>query len=616
MRTSIAIAVAAIVGIVASDAAGLVDDLQTSQTQPAAALVGPFDVTEEHASFIEVSNIAADEVVTHWVFWSDSCEHLVDVWICLTPRDTVVVDPRAISSIDERNDRVGPGVDLSGQRGSVIVTAYAPGASCRAPADEVIVDDSIVGAFTIADTNTAAAFGGDMVGFGLDEVDDYVDLPDMELQRLDVQTFNPTTLGDTTIALLALAESSGELQPLVGVRSQTIFFDTLEVPTSLPDVEVSCSLIGSIFETLLPPTITPNSSGFVRLLHPRTNDGPIGHDTWLVGLYGQSVGNYGSGLRMKYPVLSPTPIPTGSPIVPPTPTPQPSLVPPPTFVPPPSPTPIPTGSPIVPPTPTPPGTPTPVPTNTPNTTPTPDASPTPVPTGSPIVPPTPTAAPTNTPAPTPTPAATNTPAPTPTPDPTNTPASTPTPAPTNTSVPTPTPVPTASPPPTPTAAPICGYSQGGWGTTCNGNNPGCLRDQEFPSAFPAGLSIGGLTASALWTTSSAIGAYLPAGGTSGALSGHLTDPTSTASGVLGGQLVAALLNTNIGTVPLGYTLSAACVPASVAGWTVGSLIATSQTAVDSGTLPAGVSFSDLNEGLTAVNEGFDECVDDGCVVAP
>lgn len=334
MRTFISMALCAVIGFSASDAAGLIDDLQTSQTQPAAALVAPFDVSQGHASFLEVSNLAGDAIVSHWVFWSDGCHHLVDVWICLTPNDTVVVDPRAISSIDEGNRRVGPGIDLSGERGSVIVTAYAPGESCRAPAGQVIVDDSIVGAFTIADTNTAAAFGGDMAGFGLDEVDDYVDLPDRELERLDVQTFNPTTLGDTTIALLALAESAGELRPLIGVTSQTIFFDTLEVPTSLPDVEVSCSLMGSIFETLLPSTVTPNSAGFVRLQHPRTDQGPVGHDTWLVGIYGQSVGNYGSGLRMKYPVRAPTPVPTGSPIVPPTPTPQPSLVPPPSFVPP------------------------------------------------------------------------------------------------------------------------------------------------------------------------------------------------------------------------------------------------------------------------------------------
>ena len=28
------------------------------------------------------------------------------------------------------------------------------------------------------------------------------------------------------------------------------------------------------------------------------------------------------------------------------------------------------------------------------------------------------------------------------------------------------------------------FSQGGYGTNCNGNNPGCYRDAHFDAAFP------------------------------------------------------------------------------------------------------------------------------------
>src|SRR5512147_2839164 len=66
--------------------------------EPAVALVMPFDVTDGRASFELVSRIGGesqDPLATHWSFWSESCDHLADVFICLTPRDTVVVDPTA-----------------------------------------------------------------------------------------------------------------------------------------------------------------------------------------------------------------------------------------------------------------------------------------------------------------------------------------------------------------------------------------------------------------------------------------------------------------------------------------------------------------------------------------
>lgn len=324
MRTLVSLLFFASLAVSAAPAFGLVDDLGSSQTQPAASLVGPFDVTDGHASFLQVSNLAGEDVATHWVFWSDTCDHLVNVWICLTPADTVVVDPRDLSGLDGDNERVGPQVDLSGARGSAIVTAYEAGENCRPSSSAALRDDAIVGSFTVADTSTDAAFGGNLVGFGLDSTETFVDLPDTELEHLDVQTFDPSGLADTTVVLVALRESSAEPVPLRGVSSQTLFIDSNEIPTSLPDVAVSCSTLGPIFETLLPTSITPNSSGIVRLLHPQTSLGPIGYETWLLGFYGQAVGDYGSGSRMKYPVRTPTPAPTGTPIV----------LPPPTFVPP------------------------------------------------------------------------------------------------------------------------------------------------------------------------------------------------------------------------------------------------------------------------------------------
>jgi hypothetical protein len=52
--------------------------------------------------------------------------------------------------------------------------------------------------------------------------------------------------------------------------------------------------------------------------------------------------------------------------------------------------------------------------------------------------------------------------------------------------------------------------------------------------------------------------YLPAGGTNGALTTSLIDPTSTSAGHLGGEILASQLNTDLGTSGLqvnGNTVS-------------------------------------------------------------
>jgi hypothetical protein len=109
------------------------------------------------------------------------------------------------------------------------------------------------------------------------------------------------------------------------------------------------------------------------------------------------------------------------------------------------------------------------------------------------------------------------------------------------------------------AGDFCTFTQGGWGANCNGQNPGCFRDAYFSAVFPYGVGIGQGVActtgscgqnplldgaplyAALWKTSASIEAYLPAGSTPGKLTADLTNPASTSSGVLGGQLISATL---------------------------------------------------------------------------
>jgi hypothetical protein len=84
-------------------------------------------------------------------------------------------------------------------------------------------------------------------------------------------------------------------------------------------------------------------------------------------------------------------------------------------------------------------------------------------------------------------------------------------------------------------------TQGGWGATPHGNNPGVYLYTNFAGAFANGLTIGG-TDAALFTGASSVNMYLPAGGTAAVLGQDYVDPTTTNAGVLGGQATALSLN--------------------------------------------------------------------------
>ncbi len=405
----------------------LVDDPFTSLTQPANTLLMPFDMTEGRRSFLLVSNpegvsspgVAA--VTTHWSFWSETCSHLIDLSICLTLDDTVVVDPSNLQSVDGDNERVGPAVDLTGHRGFVTVTAYATNAACddaRALGYQLI-DPAIVGTATLAVLETEASYGFNAVGLFLDPTRTAVDLPDFDLSSrraggfLAVQTLAPDALTDSQVILMAVRERTGKLPGEIGpigttVTADATFYDNLESATSLPDVEIGCVKFGSMIPGaaggLVPDFVSISTAGFFEMTDVAVGGDPVGGTTWVYGFHGQSLASFGAASAAKYLVTgSREPQPTATPIVVPTPTPEATASP---------------GEP----TPTPLSTPTPVgPTPTPaGPSPTPgEATPTPTP-GEATPTPTPgEATPTPTPGeatPTPTPVeATPTPAPTATP---------------------------------------------------------------------------------------------------------------------------------------------------------------------------------------------------------
>jgi len=332
LRLGVAAVALAVVMFGASRSDALVDDPYTSFTQPANALVMPFDGSideedESWTSFAIVSNIAGTSptstgeilgVTTHWAWWSDDCEHLVDVWVCLTLNDTIVVDPCDVSSVDLGNTQIGPSTNLCdesragvgrGHRGFVVVTAYETDEICSDGSirGNIPVDNAIVGAATRANIDLGYSFGNDAIGLGLDFTGSYTQLPKNKSEDIDIMTFNPTTVQDSSVVLISLEEQSGsgstadvEVGPNTSSKTASlVIYDNLEIATSLPNHSVRCAdfttMVPGDEGSLIPATIAVDSSGFVRLLG--INDDP---EEMVYAIHGQSVANFGGSNYGKY----------------------------------------------------------------------------------------------------------------------------------------------------------------------------------------------------------------------------------------------------------------------------------------------------------------------------
>jgi hypothetical protein len=180
----------------------------------------------------------------------------------------------------------------------------------------------------------------------------------------------------------------------------------------------------------------------------------------------------------------------------------------------------------------------------------------------------------------------------------------------------------------------CSYTQGGWGSGCPDSQqgdsmstqPGCIRDHYFDMVFPEGVMIGDTTGidgfGAVWETAAAVEAFLPAGGTPGALSGDLMNPMDTPAGILAGQLLALRMNREFSCEGvfdiLGLLLEVDCygefmIPARCgifAGLTVDEFLEIADQAVagDMSVLdPYYADLSDVNQTATCLNELYDEC---------
>ncbi len=272
-----------------------------SYTQPGAELVMPYDTFVGKVTFLVASNISGRQVSTHWTFWNENCSEAVDFSICLTPNDTIVVDPRNMQAVGPDNEGVGPEISLSEVRGVVTVVAFETDDDCTAfGPDSSIADDSIVGAFTFADVADGFSFGNDALALGTDSGGS-VEVPEPELgndYEFALQSFNPESVDSSVVVLTHLREATdGTVRPSsLTLRFSTSFVDTTEIPTSLPDTTVNCTEFYSIADDLIPAATTVETSGIVRL-QPQTglNNGT----DYLYGIVGQSVVAFGASSSVK-----------------------------------------------------------------------------------------------------------------------------------------------------------------------------------------------------------------------------------------------------------------------------------------------------------------------------
>jgi len=301
-----------------------------TRTEPAGTLIMPFDSTKGKASFEHVSRIGAAEIpgaiATHWAYWANDCKHLADVFICLTPRDTVVVDPTALHAEVQtkgENQSVGPVIDLSGKRGLVVVTAYqadngSSGKDCRVPDQAAPLDRAIVGSWTIANTQTSTGYGADAIGFPTSGV-----LPDPAILAdggIRIPTYDPSTLTDSAVIVLPVKYPGGsgvfgnEVGPLNKVTCDSAFIDNLEASTSLPSLAFKCVGFNPISSTtaqdggdppIIPPTFTLDSSGLLQLSNCRTSSGPLKGKKFIFAYHAEAVGPFGTVAAGKYTNLLP-----------------------------------------------------------------------------------------------------------------------------------------------------------------------------------------------------------------------------------------------------------------------------------------------------------------------
>ena len=172
------------------------------------------------------------------------------------------------------------------------------------------------------------------------------------------------------------------------------------------------------------------------------------------------------------------------------------------------------------------------------------------------------------------------------------------------------------------AAAYATYTQGGWGATPNGNNPGMILKNNWNTVYGAnGVTIGGTPYYLKFTSQAAIEAFLPAGKTPGVLNKSATNPTSSSAGVFAGQVLALRLSMDFsaaGIITAGLSVQKIAPGYALAGYTLTQVMALANQVLAGNTsaLPSGVTVSKLNDLISAINQNYDNGTTNNGVLVP
>jgi hypothetical protein len=154
------------------------------------------------------------------------------------------------------------------------------------------------------------------------------------------------------------------------------------------------------------------------------------------------------------------------------------------------------------------------------------------------------------------------------------------------------------------------YTQGGWGSSPSGNNPGSLLAAQFATLYgSAGYAQVGGNKWLKFASASKIKNFLPAGGTAAVLTANATNPNSSSAGVFAGQVLALRLNvdfSNAGVTKAGLA-SLKVKSGKLANYTVSQVLVLANAVLggNTGALPTGVTIADVNAVVDAINNNFD-----------
>lgn len=313
--------------------------------RPRSCLIAPWDETDGFQSYNQITNKSSGNIVTHWVYWSSTCDKLADVTVCLTPDGSHIMDSSAVQNsiwVDGESQNRGDPIDLGTAaearglepNGTLYVSAYEARAGdfldCIATSQ--LAPEAIIGRWATADTVTNVSSGGNDEGFGLDISGSYCDLPERTLDAVTVQTFAPASLTTSSVVGYVAEERAGEDGGFPGelgpacrrrgaidrpcvIEAETAFYNSNEIRTSLPDVIFACSIRFSLLSGITANFGTGGTYVFTQplviptdlVLSPKT----VGGTTWAGGFNFEGVGPYGAAHAawIKESVPEPTPTP-------------------------------------------------------------------------------------------------------------------------------------------------------------------------------------------------------------------------------------------------------------------------------------------------------------------